>query len=193
MRVKIDEKSNVYEGRLEFRVGEGATDTGVFLVRGEECFEVLAVTRAARAPLGRLERNRDGMQAKVVGTARTRTLGAFIEATDIEVLDRAAIATTACFGAALLSLYEASAAVEPAENPPRRLGNMYFHPERDGVVLEQVYLQASSHGVAAALLDPESGDVWFRTVDLSSSAFVDIIRGPYRLSWTSENRARSRG
>jgi hypothetical protein len=174
-------ENKVFEGRLEFRIGDDASDTGLFLVRGQESFEILAVTTAARAPLGAVERTAGGLMAKVVGTVRASSVGAFIEATDIEVVANAATIATGNLGDALLSLYEATLDEPLSAEPPRRVGNMYFHPSHDGVVLEQVYIQSSSHGVAAALVDHHGGDVWFRTIDFSTATFQDSIRGPFKL------------
>jgi hypothetical protein len=184
---------SVIEGRLQFRVGIDADDTGVFLVKDGESFEVLATTNAARAPLGEVERHAEGMFAKVHGIVRDGALGCFIEATEIEVVAPAASDAALRFGDSLIALYQATTGDEVSASPPRRVGSMYFHPERDGVALEQIYLHTTAHVVAAALVDPNSGDVWFRTIDMSTAAFTDSIRGPYRLSWTEATKPRSRG
>lgn len=92
---------------------------------------------------------------------------------------RAGAATTESFGEALLALYEAVRTEPEAACPPERVGSLYFHPLREGVALEDVNLQSCSHGVVLALVDKQTGDTWFRTVDLSVRQFQDAFRGPF--------------
>ncbi len=85
------------------------------------------------------------------------------------------------FGDALLALYEVARTAPASASPPHRVGSMYFHPQRDGAVLDDFHVEDSSHGVVVALIDKQTGDTWFRTIDLSLASFEDTFRGPFPL------------
>jgi len=106
MNIRDSITSIEFLGRLEFQIADDPQQTGVFLVRGDERYEVLAVTKEARAPLGMVE-HQGALPAMVTGTLNPSRAGAFIEARRIDVLDGKCDPMSINLGRSLVALFEA--------------------------------------------------------------------------------------